>query len=272
MTTSSALNRDASKTAVLRVDGAAPSPRAGQPDPGQSRRLRRRRLGVVAVLVCAVLSLVAAFVSLRSDSAHADSEFVYSTVQRSDLAIAVTERGTIESQNNVDILCEVEDVQGDGINGTPILWIIDNGVSVRKGDLLVELDAAPHQERLDSQVLSTEQARAKEIQARVNFENRKSRNETSEAKARLDVELADLALRQYEDEYGGTYQIELQDVELSIQEQEAQKAIDDRNLVGMEYLFELGYKSFGDLAQARLHALRAKSGLERQNARRRELT
>ncbi len=272
MTTSSALNRDASKTAVLRVDGAAPSPRAGQPDPGQSRRLRRRRLGVVAVLVCAVLSLVAAFVSLRSDSAHADSEFVYSTVQRSDLAIAVTERGTIESQNNVDILCEVEDVQGDGINGTPILWIIDNGVSVRKGDLLVELDAAPHQERLDSQVLSTEQARAKEIQARVNFENRKSRNETSEAKARLDVELADLALRQYEDEYGGTYQIELQDVELSIQEQEAQKAIDDRNLVGMEYLYELGYKSFGDLAQARLHALRAKSGLERQNARRRELT
>ena len=272
MTASSGLNRDASKTAVLRVDGAVPSPRAGQLDPSRSSRLRRRRLKIAAVLVCAVLLLVAAFVILRSNSAHADSEFVYATVQRSDLAITVTERGTIESQNNVDILCEVEDVPGDGINGTPILWIVDNGISVKKGDLLVELDAAPHQERLDSQVLSTELARSIAIQARVNYENRKSRNETSEAKARLDVELADLALRQYEDEHGGTYQIELQNIELSIQEQEAQKAIDDRNLVGMEYLFELGYKSSGDLAQARLNALRAKSGLKRQNARRRELT
>jgi len=155
MTASSGLNRDASKTAVLRVDGAVPSPRAGQLDPSRSRRLRRRRLKIAAVLVCAVLLLVAAFVILRSNSAHADSEFVYATVQRSDLAITVTERGTIESQNNVDILCEVEDVPGDGINGTPILWIVDNGISVKKGDLLVELDAAPHQERLDSQVLST---------------------------------------------------------------------------------------------------------------------
>ena len=66
----------------------------------------------------------------------------------------------------------------------------------------------------------------------VNFENRQSRNETAQAKAELAVELADLALQQYEDEHGGTYQIELQDVELSIQEQEAQKEIDDRNLIG----------------------------------------
>ena len=256
MTTTSTLTRDQMETPVRRIDDADPSPRTEKHDPRWLGRVRRRHLAIVVVLVCASLSLVAAVASLHSDSALADADFVYSPVQRTDLPITVTERGTIESQKNVEILCEVEDVQGDGINGTPILWIIDNGVSVKKGDLLVELDAAPHQERLDSQVLGTEQARAKDIQARVNYENRISRNETSEAKARLNVELADLALQQYEDEYGGTYQIQLQDVELSIQEQKAQKDIDERNVIGMEYLHDLGYKSKGDLAQAELHALR----------------
>jgi HlyD family secretion protein len=272
MTTTSALAREQTEAPVRRIDDADSSPRTEKHDARWWERVRRRHMVGVAVLVCASLSLVAAVASLRSDATRANADFVYSTVQRSDLPITITERGTIESQKNVEILCEVEDVQGDGINGTPILWIIDNGVSVKKGDLLVELDAAPHQERLDSQVLSTEQARAKEIQARTHWQNRQSRNETSEAKAKLDVDLAGLALRQYEDEFGGTYQIQLQDVELLIQEQEAQKAIDDRNLTGMKYLSDLGYKSKGDLAQAELQALRAESGLKRQQARRRELT
>ena len=165
-----------------------------------------------------------------------------------------------------------DDGQGDGINGTPILWIIENGKSVQKGDLLVELDAAPHLERLDRQILDTEQARAKDVQARVNYENRISRNQTAQAKAELTVELTGLARQQYEDEHGGTYQIKLQNIELSIQEQEARKEIDQRNLTGMQGLFELGYKTKGDLAQAELQALHASSALTRETARRRELT
>ena len=192
MTTTSTIARDRAETLVRRIDEAGPSPRTERHDPGQLVRVRHRRLAIVVVLVCASLSLVAAVAGWRSDPARAGADYLYSPVQRTDLPITVTERGTIESQKNVEILCEVEDVQGDGINGTPILWIIDNGVSVRKGDLLVELDVAPHLERLDRQILDTEQACAKEIQARVNYENRISRNETSEAKAKLTVELADL--------------------------------------------------------------------------------
>jgi HlyD family secretion protein len=272
MTTTSAIARDRAETPVRRVDEAGPPPRTERQNPRQLVRVRHRRLAIVVVLACASLSLVAGVASLRSNPASAGAEYMYSPVQRTDLPITVTERGTIESQKNVEILCEVDDVQGDGVNGTPILWIVDNGVSVKKGDLLVELDAAPHLERLDRQILDTEQARAKEIQARVNYENRISRNETAQSKAKLTVELADLSLQQYEDEHGGTYQIQLQNVELSIQEQEAQKDIDERNLNGMQHLFDLGYKSKGDLAQAKLRALRANSALTRESSRRRELT
>ncbi len=273
MTTTPPIADDPTEPFVRRIDAPGASARAEPSDPRRAARARRRGYWAVVLLVaCGGVLVVVGVAGLRSGSVRAGGGLVYAPVQRMDLPITVTERGTIESQNNVQIVCEVEDVQGDGINGTPILWIVENGVSVKAGDLLVELDSASHLERLDRQILATETARAKEIQARLNFENRQSRNVTALAKADLDVELANLALQQFEDEHGGTYQIQLQDIELAIQEQTAQKEIDDRNLVGMRLLFDLGYKSKGDLAQAKLKAMRAESALERESARRRELT
>lgn len=272
MATTSQTIDDQADVSLRRVDTPVAPPRTEKHDPGQTARARRRRLwAVLGAVVCGSLLLAAGLTSLRSNAVQAGGDYVYATVQRTDLPITVTERGTIESQNNVQIICEVEDVQGDGINGTPILWIVENGVSVKKGDLLVDLDSAPHLERLDRQILDTETARAKAIQASVNHENRISRNETAEAKAELEVKLAELALQQYEDEHGGTFQIELQDVELSIQEQEAQKEIDQRNVIGMKQLTELGYKSRGDLAEAELRAQRAETAYKREMARRFEL-
>ena len=231
-----------------------------------------RRVAYVSLGIGLCLCLIAAVASLRSEAEQVDGDYVYFTVRKGDLPITVTERGALESQNNVEIICEVDDVQGDGIDGTPILWIIENGKSVKKGDLLVELDSASHLERLDKQILDTEQARAKEIQARVNYENRITRNKTAQAKALLDVELYGLVLNQYEDENGGTYQIEVQTVELSIQEQQARQEIEDRNLAGVEQLYEKGYKSKGDLAQAKLRALRANSAFRREESKHTELT
>lgn len=231
-----------------------------------------RRLVYISLSIGACLCLIAGWASLRSEAEQVGGDYVYYTVRKGDLPITVTERGALESQNNVEIICEVDDVQGDGIDGTPILWIIENGKSVKKGDLLVELDSASHLERLDKQILDTEQARAKEIQARVNYENRITRNQTAQAKALLDVELFGLALNQYEDENGGTYQIAVQTVELAIQEQQARQEIEDRNLAGVEKLHEQGYKSKGDLAQAELRALRANSALQREESKHTELT
>ncbi|MHB8968939.1 MAG: efflux RND transporter periplasmic adaptor subunit [Pirellulaceae bacterium] len=271
-TTSSCIADDRVETLVRRIDEAELPPRTEKHDPRQMTRVRRWRLLIVGVIAVASLSLVAAVASLRSETQRADGSYVYHMLRKSDLAITVTERGALESQNNVEILCEVDDVQGDGVDGTPILSIIENGVSVRKGDLLVELDTSSHLERLDKQILDTEMARAKDIQARVFYENRVTRNETALAKAVLDVQLAGLSLDQYEDEDGGTYQISVQGVELLIQEMEARKEIEDLNLQGMEHLFKLGYKSKGDRDEAKLKALKALSALEREKSKRVELT
>ncbi len=247
------------------------APRKEDRDPAELKVARRRRLVIAITLMLVLIALVAGFASFSGETRTLEGELVLFTVQPGDLEITVTERGTLESQNNVQIICEVDDIHGDGILGTPILWIVENGSSVKKGDLIVELDSASHLERLDQQILQTDQARAKNTQAQLYYKNRITRNQTNKANAELEVQMAKLALQQYEDEQGGTFQIELQEIELGLQQREARLQIDQRNLTGTERLYELGYKSKGDLAQANLQALRAEGALKRETARRREL-
>lgn len=246
-------------------------PRKEARDPAELKRLARRRWMIASSVMAMAITLVAGLGSLVGGSGQNDQSLVYFTVQKRDLPITVTERGTLQSQKNVEVICEVDDVHGDGVDGTPILWIVENGSYVKEGDLIVELDSSSHQERLDQQILSTQQARAKFLQAEAQYENRLSRNDTALANAELKVQTTGLDLKQYEDEQGGMFQIELQEIELAIQQRSAQESIYDRNLEGTQDLYDLGYKSKGDLAQARLQALRAEAAREREEARRKEL-
>jgi RND family efflux transporter MFP subunit len=172
---------------------------------------------------------------------------------------------------NRQVICEVDDVSNDSINGTPIIWIIDNGVSVKEGDLIVELDAATLRERLDVQLLEVEEERAEFKTAEVQYENQITQNVTLLEEAKLKVQLADLALKQFGDEEAGTFQLDLQDLELQVQEAEAGQLIEQTNLKGVETLYKLGYRSSGELAEARLNALRAERQLATAISRKQEL-
>ena len=215
--------------------------------------------------------LVTAIVLLSGGLGKTDANLIWYTVQKGDLPIKVTERGNLESQENVEVRCMVDDVSGDEIHGTPIVWVIPNGSAVKKGDLLVELDAASQTERLDRQILETNRARASKTKSEIQYENRITQNETLYQEGILQVELASIALEQYEDEQGGTFQISLQDIELSIQEAEASRLIEQTNLEGVQQLYNLGYRSHGELAEARLQAMRSNRQLASAIAKRREL-
>ena len=240
----------------------------GTSRPRKPRRIRRYVLAAAGIAALAVVVFLTRWVLDRS--AH-DAGLVFYDVTRTNLEVSVTERGNLESQLNERVLCEVEDVQSDGINGTPIVWIIDNGASVKEGDLIVELESTMMQDRLDEQILDVEAAKSQFVQAKVQYENQIDQNETTLAESELAVELAELALRQYEDDDGGTFRIELEDVELSIQEAEAGELIEQTNLTGVEQLYKLGYRSSGELAQARLNALRAERTLANALSKRKEL-
>lgn len=92
-----------------------------------------------AILGGLVWAAVALAGSLRKDEAPSAMMHV---VSRADLLVSVTEQGTLESAENLEIKSKVR-----GYNA--VLWIVDSGAFVNQGDELVRLDALFIQEQVD---------------------------------------------------------------------------------------------------------------------------
>lgn len=238
-------------------------------------RRERRRLGQAVQLLrrpwilaaLAMLVVVAVIASTFSGGTQAASEpLVYYTVTRGDLPITVVERGNLESQSNVKVLCEVDDLPGDGAEGTAILSIIPNGTSVTEGALLVELDASKHRERLDQQIIETEQAKSLHIQANAKYENQITQNETAKAEAELKVALAEIELEMFDDQQKGSHKLAVEeikrgidDLNLEIQAAQASLTIKHNDFDGIEELFQLGYAGKSERDRSRVEFLQAES-------------
>jgi HlyD family secretion protein len=248
-----------SDTSASRPAGPASSRLAPKPS-------RRRWLIVGGLIACCLSAGVAGVQWYRKKPLGPTQPLVLHTVTAGDLPITVTERGNLESQSDVEILCEVDDIDGDGMSGTQILFIVPNGSSVKEGDLLIEFDSTGHLERLDRQIIDTESARAVQIQAQAKYENQISQNETSLADAKLDVELAKLELEMFVDQQRGTYKLEVEAINRLIEDINneilgAQGALElKRNEKrGIEALFKLGYAGQHQLDQTRLDLLQSES-------------
>jgi RND family efflux transporter MFP subunit len=202
----------------------------------------------------------------RASSSNVSLQAVWQQVNRSDLEVVVLERGNLESQASVDVVCRVEDVRKDNINGTTILWVIPNGASVKKGDLLVELDPTPMQEALDDQLLITENALAEKIQAEANLKNQKTINATAKADAELDIKIAELDLEMYIDKENGTQKLavdankrRIDDVNNEILSAQATMELRREEQRGIQTLFKLGYASRNEVRRIELTYLQAEA-------------
>ncbi|MHB0958627.1 MAG: TolC family protein [Pirellulaceae bacterium] len=82
--------------------------------------------------------------------------------RRGELTVLLTAEGNLESAVNIDIKCEVA-------GGSAILWIVEDGQQVKKGDKLVELDASLLEEEVNTQQITFQKARAAMIQAEKDF-------------------------------------------------------------------------------------------------------
>ncbi len=228
--------------------------------------MRWRDIAIIVVLVV----LASAFLAPRIYDRYRNhaKDFIFHTVQRGTLPITVVERGNLESQKDVKVYCEVDEIRGDGIEGTAITWIIPNGEHVKAGDLLVEFDSAGHLEQLDLQILDTDRVRAEQIRADVIHKNQISMNETAKAEAALAVELAKLQLKMFKDVEKGTHKLEVDAIQREIDDTEneilaakasLQLARNEKD--GIEALFKLGYQSKSEVDRTRLDYLQAQSSL-----------
>ncbi len=69
------------------------------------------------------------------------ADLITHPVKRGPFDHIVLEQGEIESSRNTELVCEVKSSSGGG-GGVSILWVIDEGTPVKKGDKLVELDSS----------------------------------------------------------------------------------------------------------------------------------
>ncbi len=119
-------------------------------DPSPEQRLGRqgslRRHGRRYVLVTILLAVVATSAAMMRGSASSGQVGPRLThrVTRGDLAVTVTEQGTLESSTNTEVKCKV---RGGRI---PILWVIPSGSVVQPGDELARLETHEFDERLSN--------------------------------------------------------------------------------------------------------------------------
>ncbi len=99
------------------------------------------------------------------------------TVRRADLTASLTAGGRVESSKNTEIECNLDRMsiggQGNEFSGggsSTILSLLDEGTTVRKGDVLCTLDASAYQELLRQQQIVLERAQADHRQAELELD------------------------------------------------------------------------------------------------------
>ena len=203
-----------------------------------SRRAIAIGLTSLGVLVLAGVAIIASRATTRKE--------VMSTfqVQRGPLTISVGERGTIRARQQEVIKSLVE-------GQSTIIYLIDEGQHVKKGDLLVELDSSKLQDAMVNQQIQVQNAEANYIGTRENLEVVKNQAKADIAKAQLDAQFAKEDLRKYKE---GDYPNELATAQskITIAKEELQRA--KEKLRWTEVLFKEKYVSETELQADRLSA------------------
>jgi len=118
-----------------------------QPPPAQHRDNRQGSSqrpwwlgGLVAIGVVVVVASATALIPDARSSPKIGPELTH-TITRGDLLVTVTEQGTLESSENTEIKCKV---RGE----STVIWVIESGTKVKKGDELVKLDTLALEEAI----------------------------------------------------------------------------------------------------------------------------
>jgi multidrug resistance efflux pump len=160
--------------------------------------------------IACVGALAAAFVIIQKPFRQSRADLVTHRVRPDRLELTIVERGALESATNNDVYCRVKAGAKNSTVATTIKWVIDDGSPVKKSDLLVELDDSGLQEQLKTQKITMDTNNGNKIQAEEAYKITVNQNESDIKAAELDLDLARIDLRKYQE---GDFPQSLKDVE-----------------------------------------------------------
>ena len=117
------------------------------------------------------------------------------TVKREPLVVSVTEKGTLESAANIDIVCKVR--AGSKGFSTTINWVIEDGARIKPGQTLMILDDSALKDQEDDQAIKAQQAEANEVKAGLDLKIAEKQYEKDLATAESTLTNAINALNNY---------------------------------------------------------------------------
>jgi multidrug efflux pump subunit AcrA (membrane-fusion protein) len=206
--------------------------------------------GVVALALTGVLYL--AWGGKAEAGPFANAAQIYE-VAPIDMEIKVSKDGEIHAINNIDVNCKVE-------GSSTITWIVNEGATVKKGDLLLTLDSTNIRQRMEDTSLELQKAEADVSNAKEMLEIQKSSNATNLESAEVALSLAQLDLKQYTD---GTYPQMLTSAKTELEM--AQIALNNRleDLDQTRKLYTRSFVTAADLKKAELDVTTAQNELDK---------
>ncbi len=114
-----------------------------QRTPKTSAAARPWRRGLFVIVAVAVLASAGTLIP-KAMSPQDDGPMLTHTIARGDLAVTVTEQGTLESSNNTEIKCKVR-------GWSLVTWVIEGGTVAEAGDELVRLDTKRIEDAISQQ-------------------------------------------------------------------------------------------------------------------------
>lgn len=200
--------------------------------------MTKKILAIVVMIVLAGAAIGAVVVSGESGSSSSGNQSFF-TVESGPLKIHLTETGTVKSRDQFIVKNEVE-------GRTSIIYVIDEGAVVKKGELLVELDSSELEDRLVDQQIQVENTEADYVSAKENLEVVKIQTQSNIAAAEQDNQFAIEDKTKYlEGEWPKT--LMQAETDLTLAEEDLRRATDEfdwsKKLYAEKYLSETEYRA-----------------------------
>jgi len=157
----------------------------------QARRVGATALKMVAVVgLVVVVAVTAIWLKVVKGSSEPGKNLATFAAQRGPLTISVLESGTIKAKDQIIIKNEVEGRRS-------IIFLVDEGIHAKEGDLLVELDSGSLKDSKVDQEILVQNAGADLVDAQENLAITENQGKSDVDQARLTLEFARQDLEQY---------------------------------------------------------------------------
>jgi HlyD family secretion protein len=203
--------------------------------------------GGIILLVLLIVGIIFLF-----NGESAESSIPTYEVKQGPLKISVTETGAIQPREKIIVKNQVE-------GQTTIVYLLDEGTKVKKGDLMMELDSSSLSDKKIDQEIAVQNAEAARIDASENYEVAKNQAQSDVDQAKLNYEFAKQDLEKY---IQGEYPDQLKEAESQITLAEEELVQAEDRLDWSEKLYKEGYLSQSELERDRLSYSQKELALE----------